>query len=174
MLPPGPVASSPAAGEGSPPWRGCWGADGAGRWQQPGRGFCLLPIPTHTLAFGQSQSLKKATTRSSAISRALFPREPAVPWPRPGGSRDVESVLGGREVGSRGGCTARWEEPGGGSSVHRPSLLPGGGGQESQAPSCGRSAAQAQSYCQPAAMVSWRSPTLIQKSPWSGPQASNR
>ena len=51
-------------------------------------GACAITsstIPTHTLAFGQSQGLKIATTSSSAISRASYPREPTVPGPDPKG-----------------------------------------------------------------------------------------
>lgn len=79
-------------GEGCPPGREPLGEQMgrkmAAAWAGGGRGACAITsstIPTHTLAFGQSQGLKIATTSSSAISRASYPTEPAVPGPDPKG-----------------------------------------------------------------------------------------
>lgn len=61
---------------------GSWGSRWGRKMVASRGGACTTTsstVPTHTLAFGQSLGLKKAITSSSAINRALFPREPAVP-----------------------------------------------------------------------------------------------
>ena len=146
--------------QGKPPLHGggCWGSRWGRKMAADRGGACAITsstIPTHTLAFGQNQGLKIATTGYSAISRALFPREPAVPWPRSGGSRDAESVPGCREAVSHGGCAARWGEPGQGGSGHRSFSA---SRQEGLASSCGCFAALAQTYCQLEAWVGWLCP----------------
>lgn len=87
------AARAEAAGGGLPSREGAAGGadgkeDGSSLGGGGGRGACAITsstIPTHTLAFGQSQGLKIATTSSSAISRASYPTEPAVPGPDPKG-----------------------------------------------------------------------------------------
>lgn len=84
---------------------GCWGSRWGRKMVADGGGASATTsstIPTHTLAFGQSPGLKKATTSSSAINRALFPREPAVPQPGSDGSRDAKSGWGCREAEQSG------------------------------------------------------------------------
>ena len=80
-----------AAGGRLPPGRALLGEQigvGGGKMAAAWGGACAITsstIPTHTLAFGQSRGLKIATTSSSAISRASYPREPTVPGPDPKG-----------------------------------------------------------------------------------------
>lgn len=71
-------------GESCPPGRELLGKQMGRKMAAAWGGACAITsstIPTHTLAFGQSQGLKIATTSSSAISRASYPMEPAVPDP---------------------------------------------------------------------------------------------
>ena len=96
MLPLGPEHGKQLGlrlqGEGCPQGGRCWGSrsgwGGGGKMAAAWGGACAITsstIPTHTLAFGQSRGLKIATTSSSAISRASYPREPTVPGPDPKG-----------------------------------------------------------------------------------------
>lgn len=71
------MASSPAeaVGEGSPPRRGCWGSRWGRKMAAAREGACAIissTILTHTLALGQSQGLKIATTISSATTGLCF------------------------------------------------------------------------------------------------------
>lgn len=61
--------------QGGGGWGSRWGRKMVADWGGASAATSST-IPTHTLAFGQSPGLKKATTSSSAINRALFPREP--------------------------------------------------------------------------------------------------
>lgn len=61
------AARAEAAGEGSPPWRGLLGEQMGQKMAADGGGACATTssiILTHTLASGQSQGLKIATTSS--------------------------------------------------------------------------------------------------------------
>lgn len=92
MLPLGPEHGKQLGlrlqGKGCPPGRALLGEQMGRKMAAAWGGACAITsstIPTHTLAFGQSRGLKIATTSSSAISRASYPREPTVPGPDPKG-----------------------------------------------------------------------------------------
>lgn len=87
-------------------------------------GACAITsstIPTHTLAFGQSQGLKIATTSSSAISRPVSNIARST-WSRSKGPRDAVSCPRMQRGREPRGHTARWEGPGQGECWSR-SLL---------------------------------------------------
>ena len=109
--------------------RGRWGSRWGRKMAEDQGGACASTsstIPTHTLAFGQSHVLKKATPVLQLLA-GLFPREPAVPglgqagagMPRPSWHADRQGATEAAEPGGR---------PQPGSSARKRSLASWGGG----------------------------------------------